>query len=179
MSYMTIRKRLRTASGATIFAIVAASVTSVYGTAYAAEGNSIAHHLPGVFVGVTSGGGETDYTLGIEYEYRFNQWFGLGIVGEHTPNRHFGDGVSVALGTIHYHPFGAWRVTAGYGYEDVHDASLKRSKGKLPTKNEDVIRIGVSYDFHVGKFGIAPSASVDFVGGKEVGVIGVSLIRPF
>jgi hypothetical protein len=147
--------------------------------ASAADDGELKRHVPGVFLGVTSGDGETDYTVGLEYEYRMTPLFGLGAVVETTPERHGGDGVNVALGAIHVHPMGGLRLTAGYGWEDILDATEKRAKGKAPSKNEDLFRIGAAYDFHVGNFGIAPSVNLDFVGGHEVAVFGIAIVRPF
>jgi hypothetical protein len=158
---------------------LAAFLVGAAAPSIAADDGAMKRHLPGVFMGVTSGGGETDYTIGLEYEYRATQMLGFGVIAEHTPDRHSGDGVSVALGALHVHPLGDWRLTAAYGWEDVHDASVKIAKGKKPTKNEDVFRLGAAYDFHVGQFGLAPSLNVDFVGGKEVAVFGISVVRPF
>jgi hypothetical protein len=148
-------------------------------TVFAADDGELKRHVPGVFVGLTSGNGETDYTVGLEYEYRFTRLVGLGVIAETTPKAKAGDGISVALAALHIHPLGDWRLTAAYGFEDIHDASAKIAKGKAPTKNKDVFRLGAAYDFHVGDFGIAPSANVDFVGGKEIAVFGISFVRPF
>lgn len=155
------------------------AISAVPSSVAAADGGELKRHVPGVFVGLTSGDGETDYTIGLEYEYRITSLFGIGAIAETTPNRHGGDGVSVALGALHFHPITNVRLTAGYGWEDIHDASIKIAAGKSPSKNKDVFRIGAAYDFHVGAFGIAPTVNLDFVDGHEVAVFGISIIRPF
>lgn len=155
------------------------TLSTITGSAVAADDGAFYRHNPGIFLGATSGVGETDYTVGLEYEYRATRMFGIGVAAEHTPERHSGDGTSVVLGALHIHPAGGLRLTAGYGLEDVHDAARKIKAGKTPTKNEDLFRLGAAYDFHVGDFGVAPSVNVDFVGGHEVIVFGISLIRPF
>lgn len=44
---------------------------------------------------------------------------------------------------------------------------------------EDVIRTSISYDFHVGGFGVAPTLALDFVDGETATVIGVAFIKAF
>ena len=67
--------------------------------AAAAEGHTtLKHHSIGVIIADSDErNGEDDLTLGLEYEYRFNEKIGTGVVYEHTKNAHHGDGVSVGL----------------------------------------------------------------------------------
>jgi hypothetical protein len=128
------------------------------------------HHVPGLFLGVTSGDGEDTFTVGLEYEYMLNQHFGIGAVYERSPDRHHGDGTAIGLLTLNWHPQGAWRILAGAGRERVFDSKAHEYS---------VYRVGASYDFHLGKFGIAPSVALDFVNNKTNIVYGFALVRPF
>lgn len=141
---------------------------------FAGDGGSASDaHYPanivGIFVGATDSG-ETDFTIGVEYERRISKKFGFGGVIEHSPDAHNGDGVSVALVEIFVHPVGRWRVIGGVGAEKLHGAS-----GYTKT----LFRTGVAYDFKVGDFEIAPTFNVDHVGGKQLTVFGVSFLRHF
>ncbi|WP_057832626.1 hypothetical protein [Colwellia sp. TT2012] len=128
------------------------------------------HHFPGVFVGVTSIDGETDFSYGLEYEYKFSNFWGAGVVFEKTNDAHHGDGVEVALASAYIHPWKELRLGAGFGQEKV---------GGHHSHKEDLIRISVSYDFHVAGFGVAPTLAADFVDGEMATVLGVAFIKSF
>ncbi len=147
---------------------------SVAGSALAGDGSSTGgSHYPsnvfGVFLGATDSG-ETDFTIGVEYERRVSELFGFGGVIEHTPDAHNGDGVSIALAELFIHPAGGLRLIGGVGAEKLHGAS-----GYTKT----LFRTGVAYDFQVGDFEIAPTFNVDYVGGNQATVFGVSFLRHF
>ena len=44
---------------------------------------------------------------------------------------------------------------------------------------ETVVRLGVEYAFHVGKYSLSPALNVDFVEGEELLVVGVTIGRGF
>lgn len=141
------------------------------GAAMAAEdgGAHYPAHIVGVFVGATDAD-TTEFTFGLEYELKFSDKFGIGAVVEHIPNAHHGDGVTVGLAALHFHPAGGLRLTAGIGEEWVH--------GDHPTSH-GLFRLGAAYDFHVGDFGVAPTINVDFVNHTEVIVFGVAVSKHF
>jgi len=128
------------------------------------------HHFPGVFVGATTIDGETDFSYGLEYEYKFSKLWGAGVVFEKTNDAHHGDGVEVALASAYIHPWKELRLGAGFGQEKV---------GGDHSHKEDLIRISVSYDFHVAGFGVAPTLAIDFVDGERATVFGVAFIKSF
>jgi hypothetical protein len=136
--------------------------------ALSAEGK---HHILGLFLGATNVDGETDSTWGIEYEYKFNNEWGIGAVYEETPDGHDGDGVNVKVASLFYRPTSNWRFGVGFGQEKI--------EGKKP-KTKDLYRLVGSYDFHIGDFGIAPTLAIDFIdGGKDAFVFGIAIVRPF
>ena len=57
----------------------------------------------------------------------------------------------------------------------IHSHSLSARGGTKNTK----YRASVSYDFHVGDFGIAPTLAFDFVGSQTATVFGVAIVRAF
>lgn len=127
-------------------------------------------HVPGIFLGATHIDSETEFTWGIEYEYKFTPKWGVGFVYEETPDGHKGDGVDVKVASLFYHPSKYVRLGAGFGKEKI--------KGAHP-HTENLYRLSASYDFHVGDFGIAPTIAVDFIDDKEAVVFGVAIVRPF
>ena len=140
----------------------------VAGSTYATSDNH--HHFPGIFVGATTIDSETDFSYGLEYEYKFTPLWGAGVLFEKTDNAHHGDGVEVALASAYLHPWKELRLGAGFGQEKV---------GGDHGHTEDLIRVSVSYDFHIAGFGVAPTFAVDFVDGETATVIGISFIKSF
>lgn len=140
---------------------------AISGATYAAGD---AKHYPGIIVGATNAEGETETTVGIEYEYKFNSNFGLGAVWERTPEGHGGDGVNVAVASIFYHPTDEWRLGVGYGEERI---------GGKKVKYKDVTRISATYEFITDNFIIAPEVAVDFIDGEKATVVGVAVLFPF
>jgi len=128
------------------------------------------HHFPGLFIGATNFDGETEFTYGIEYEYKFSKQWGAGIVYEKTNDAHHGDGVTVKLASIYLHPWKDLRLGAGFGEEKV---------GGHHPHTEDLTRISASYDFHLSGVGIAPTLAFDFIDGETATVFGVAIIKSF
>ena len=131
---------------------------------------SDAHHFPGIFVGYTNAADETHFTYGLEYEYKFNQTWGVGAVYEKIDDAHHGDGVTVKVAALFYHPLNNVRLGVGIGKEKI---------GGDHPHTEDLYRLTASYDYHIGDFGLAPTLAVDFIDGEKAYVFGVALIRPF
>ena len=129
-----------------------------------------AKHYPGVFFGATHADSETDYALGIEYEYKITKKFGVGAVWERTPDGHDGDGVNVAVGSFFYHPTPEWRLGLGFGEERI---------GGPKVKYKDLIRASVAYEVLMDNMIIAPTLAVDFVDSDEIIVAGVAILVPF
>jgi len=136
------------------------------------------HHFPGIFLGATTIDSETDFSYGFEYEYKFSKLWGAGLVYEKTDDAHHGAGVDVALASIYLHPWKELRIGAGFGQEKVgsftdHDHHYHKSH------EENLVRASLSYDFHIGGFGVAPTIAVDFVDGETATIIGVAFIKAF
>ncbi len=140
-----------------------------FSAANAADGE-LKQHVLGAFGGFTDAEGETNFSFGFEYEYRFNKTFGAGFLIEHTPGAHHDDGATIYMGQVHLHPWQELRLSVGYGKEDIHHEG---------THSENVWRFGVAYDFHTKYFGIAPSFSIDRINGHSTKVFGVALTKAF
>lgn len=139
-------------------------------------------HIPGIFVGFTNFDGETEFSYGIEYEYKISKLWGAGVVFETTPDAHHEAGVDVALAAVYLHPWKELRLGLGFGKETVGSYTEDDGHGHLhhhSSHKEDVIRTSVSYDFHVGDFGVAPTLALDFIDGETATIFGVALVRAF
>ncbi|NQZ89752.1 MAG: hypothetical protein HRT54_19445 [Colwellia sp.] len=127
-------------------------------------------HFLGVFVGATHAQSESEFSYGIEYEFKFTPRWGAGLVYEKTDDAHHGDGVEVTLAALYLHPWQDLRLGVGFGKEEVG--------GGHPFK-EDLTRVSVSYDFHIGGIGIAPTFAVDFVDGETATIFGIAIVKSF
>ena len=163
-----------------IFTLVmsAGLLLASYQTVAAAD----AHHVPGIFLGYTHAHSENEFTYGIEYEYKFNSKWGAGLVYEKIDDAYHGAGIDVVLASVYLHPWKDLRVGLGFGQETVGsytDHSDPEHPHHHKSHDEELIRTSISYDFHVGNFGIAPTLAVDFIGSEKAYVFGVAFVRPF
>jgi hypothetical protein len=132
------------------------------------EGHGDAHYhknLVGVFTGITHvGRRENGAALGFEYERRFSEKFGVGVVAEHT----FGDAdVWIAAIPFAFHT-GHWKLYAAPGIEEGHHGT------------EELLRLGAEYAFELSDGGeIAPQINVDLVDNEDVWVFGVVFAKGF
>ena len=124
------------------------------------------HHANtlGLFLGRTFEGREDDFTMGLEYERRINESFGVGLLVEHV----FGDldfwiyGVPFALHKD------AWKFYVAPAIEDGEHGS------------EFLARLGAEYAFELeGGWEISPQLNLDFVDSEEVWVLGVVIGKGF
>jgi hypothetical protein len=113
----------------------------------------------GLFLGSTHEEGEDEFTIGLDYEYRFSQYFGIGAVLEYV-----GEDAreGVGMGLLFIHPYKGFRFLAGAGVKP------KAEETKF------IWRLGIGYRFPIGNWTIAPEFNLDFTEGRTVEVYGVS-----
>ena len=118
------------------------------------------HHLA-LFNGATTNftHSSTDYSLGIDYEFRLTKTFGLGLLGEYvfTDNGEYIIGVPLFL-----HFAKSLKITGAplLIYKEEHiDDHTHHSEAEM--KTIFAFRVGVSYGFHIGKFSVAPAINFD------------------
>lgn len=113
-----------------------------------------------LFLGNTHEEGENSFSTGLSYEYRFHEFLGVGglveFAGMNAREWVFAIPLSI-------HPYKGLCFTLAPGLE-------------LPKedKNEFLFRVGVAYEFEIGRWSITPEFNVDFVGGEEALVYGLS-----
>ncbi|WP_026374914.1 hypothetical protein [Aestuariibacter salexigens] len=135
-------------------------------TVSAAQGKK---HFPGIFIGNTHFDGEDNFTLGLEYEYRFTPKWGLELIYERINDAHHGDGATVVVAQAMYHPVAQLRMGFGLGQERL---------GGAYQKNKQLYRATIAYDFLVGDIEIAPTISLDHIDGENAVVAGIAFIYP-
>jgi hypothetical protein len=116
------------------------------------------HHI-GLLLGNTREESEDNFTIGLDYEYRFSQYLGIGLLSEYV-GEDFRDWVGMV--PLFIHPYKGFRFVA--------------APGILSKEEEDkfIWRLGVGYRFPIGNWTIAPEFNVDFSEGERDYVYGVS-----
>ena len=125
--------------------------------------NEHRHHVA-VFSGNTHSEGEDGATFGMDYEYRIMDWLGAGILYDYAGEQL--DSHIVAL-PIFLHPFGNVKLLVAPGIEHKHH------------HDENLLRLGVIYDWHINSYSVSPVVEADFVHGKASYVYGISVGRGF
>ena len=139
--------------------IVAFSPSVVDGETY---GGAFHQHHLSLFVGNTQEGfSDFGFSIGVDYEYRFNWLFGLGGTVEYAGGdfEHW-----LALVQMVFHPSENWGIIIAPGTE------IKKGEHE----RDFIFRVGVGYQFHLSEtFTIAPVFDIDFSDGETLVVYGV------
>jgi len=121
-------------------------------------------NLLALFVGGThEGRRDNGLALGIEYERRLNESFGAGVLAEHT----FGDLDFSVYAVPFAYRTGRWKLFIAPGVEDGDHGS------------ESLVRLGGEYAYEIGAGEISPQLDVDFSGGDQTLVLGVTFGKGF
>jgi len=116
-----------------------------------------------VSVGLAHVGRENDGVAGLEYERRFTEQFGAGLLVERTWGDH--EATIYAIPLIRH--AGRWKFFLAPGFEHSHG------------HRDDLVRLGAGYEFGVGSARIVPTLAVDFIGDETVYVLSVALGMSF
>ena len=122
---------------------------------------NVGPHRLELLLGNTHDDGENGFTVGLGYEYRVNQFFGVGGLVEWVRDelREWVFAVPLVL-----HPYKGWRFIVGPGIQ------VERA-----TSNKDFLfRVGTGYEFEIDRWSITPEFNFDIVDGEGIAVFGVS-----
>ena len=117
--------------------------------------HSFHRHHAALFIGNTQNdGSEHGLSVGMEYEYRINQWLGLGGLVEYAA----GDFEHLLIAIpLFIHPYEDWLFAVAAGTKIHKDE--EENKGK----RDWLVRTSVGYQFQFGeKYSITPAFHVDF-----------------
>ena len=122
------------------------------------------HHIS-VFLGNTHDyHGEDAFTVGLDYEYRLTDLFGIGALIDQAG----GDIESTVAGlALFVHPCTNARLFAVAANEHSHG------------HDEYITRLGVNYDIHVSSWTLSPIVEVDFLEHGENWIYGLGFGRGF
>ena len=124
----------------------------------------------GVFFGGTTpfnedAGGKTAPTIGVEYERKLNERFGVVALAEFVGDEHHRDYL-FAIG-MSYRVRGVV-IAAGLGSET---AEVDKPDGTINETTHFVIATRVGYEIHFDKISLAPTAGLDFVGETKTNLV--------
>ena len=121
-------------------------------------------HLIALFIGDTHEKEENGITVGLGYEYRLNELFGIGGVVEYA-------GVDfkelIVIAPLYLHPYKGWLfvVAPGVAIPKKHSVDVVKF----------LFRVGAAYEFEIGeKWALIPEFNVDFVDDREALVFGLA-----
>jgi len=155
-----------------LFSLILSAPTLAENVGEAAHGSVQGHEVNhfhnnelGVFAGITHGGRRKNApALGIEYERRINELFGIGAVAEYS----FGDADFLVVTVPFSFHIQSWKLVVAPGIEDSDDHGT-----------EALVRFGAGYGFKTGGWMFTPQVNVDFVDGEDVWVFGVGIGKGF
>ncbi|MFN8847753.1 MAG: hypothetical protein ACK5V3_12020 [Bdellovibrionales bacterium] len=120
-----------------------------------ASGEGSHHHHVSLFTGATHLDDVSYGTLGLEYEYRLTERWGVGGLYEKIDTEH-PITITMLFACLHLGDLG---LTGSYGKEeyDGHSKYLKR--------------IGATYNFYFNQYTVAPNVAYDFIDGGKTDVV--------
>ena len=134
--------------------------------------HEIKHNHVAVFVGGMSPVGESNETffaLGLSYERRLNESFGIEVLTDFTIGS--GGRAALFLAGVTYRPFKEYglKLMTGPGFE------IEDHNGHAIEVNF-VYGVGVAWEFHLGKVSVAPTVRADFLGESNANItFGISI----
>jgi len=106
-------------------------------------------HSLGVFAGVTREHGDNHSTLGIEYSYRIDERWSVGVVAERADRK---SDSTLVIAFVHFWPTEYLYVGGGIGRKDPGD------------ERENTFRATIGYEFELGEgWSISPQANLDVI----------------
>ncbi|MGH0030463.1 MAG: hypothetical protein ACQGVC_11780 [Myxococcota bacterium] len=134
-----------------------------------AQAKDAPKHTVGVFGGGSHVDSETEFHVGLLYEYRPIPLVGLGPMIDYTPSA-FDDGMNAFVGALHLHPWRGLRLTAGAGAAVVYDHHVE---------TDFLARVGAAYEFEVGPIGLMPTLNFDFFDSEQAVIFGLTVVKGF
>ena len=167
----------KTVHSCCLFVVIAMIITVAFSPlanaeeAHQKEAHAFHRHHTALFLGNTQDdGSEYGLSFGLEYEYRFNHWLGLGGLVEYAG----GDFEHLLLAVpLYIHPYKQWLLVLAGGAEIYNEHEEHQGDKR---EREWVVRTGVAYQFPIeDKWSITPSFNVDFSEHETLFVYGISV----
>jgi hypothetical protein len=115
-------------------------------------------------VGGTSDDDEDAFTVGLDFEHRVNRYLGVGAVVEYATD----DIDSVAMiGVLDIHLWRGLAIQTGPGVEFVGEEEEEDGATTSVNRREFLYRVGMVYEFEIGKLLVIPQVHYDYTSGKD------------
>jgi hypothetical protein len=154
----------------TVYAILL--MLGFFGSAASASDEEQHHEYPHHHLALFAGGGferdshgheENGYSLGVVYELKFREKWGIGAAVEELSGDDTHRSWAVAI-PLSYHPNEKWRFFAGPGLE-------------TGEKDKFLMRVGIGYEYSLNeRWSASPEFVIDFVeGGAKTYLLGIAI----
>jgi hypothetical protein len=119
----------------------------------------------------TSDADESAFTIGLDFEHRIHRYLGVGAVIEYATDDI--DAVTL-LGVADLHLWRGLAIQTGPGVEFVGEEEEENGRTTTNNRREFVYRVGVVYEFDVGKFLVMPQVHYDYSTGADAVIYGLA-----
>lgn len=130
-------------------------------TEHEIEKNHVAAFIGGM--APVNNSNETSLALGLSYERRLNETFGLEVLMDFTIGSH--ERTALFATGLTYRPFSGYglKLMTGPGFEiEQHDGHA--------SKVNFIYGVGAAWEFHLGQVSIAPTVYADFLGESKTNI---------
>jgi hypothetical protein len=117
-----------------------------------------------LILGGTSNDDENAGTVGLDFEHRIHRLLGLGAVVEYATDDI--DAVSL-FGVLDLHLWKGLAIQTGPGVEFVGEEEEEAGETTSVNRREFLYRVGVIYEFEIGKLLLIPQVHYDYSTGKD------------
>lgn len=128
------------------------------------------HHMAIILGNTQNEDGDNGLSVSVDYEYRINNWLGIGGLAEYAG----GDFEHLLLIVpLYIHPYKGWLLNVSFGTE-IHKEHEDHEEDKRT--RDWIVRTGVAYQFPFGeRYSIAPEFNVDFSEHETLYVYGIAV----
>jgi len=117
-----------------------------------------------LILGGTSDDDENAFTVGLDFEHRLHPLLGVGAVVEYATDDI--DAVSL-IGVLDIHLWKGLAIQTGPGVEFVGEEEEEAGETTSTNRREFLYRVGVVYEFGIGKLLVIPQVHYDYTSGKD------------
>jgi hypothetical protein len=125
-----------------------------------------------LILGGTSDRDENVFTVGLDFEHRVHPLLGVGAVIEYATDDI--DALTL-IGALDFHLWRGLAIQTGPGVEFVGEEEEEAGRTTSSNRREFVYRVGVVYEFEIGKLLVTPQVHYDYSTGNDAVVYATAL----
>jgi hypothetical protein len=147
------------------FAALCLAVLTVPSAVSAVEEEEVEpQNVLSLLLGGTSDDDESAFTVGLDFEHRIHPLLGVGAVVDYATDDI--DAVSL-FGVLDFHLWKGLAIQTGPGVEFVGEEEEEEAGTISVNRREFVYRVGLVYEFEIGKLLVIPQVHYDYSSGKD------------